>query len=111
MWRLSTCIGYADQAVVCATDNVDSCTLEVIVEVDDLKNPSLVLLLAEQDGQPTCGTLTQDELQSNGILPHESSWDTKRSKTELTYAIELPAQSYKLCLVLFDSIHSTPSTP
>lgn len=67
----------------------------------------LALILTEQDGKATCEGLSWEAVKDTAIMPHQASWNTSKSKTELTYTTELPAESHKLCLiVVHDEISS-----
>ncbi|KAL8271945.1 hypothetical protein Esti_004069 [Eimeria stiedai] len=105
-------IALVDEAVVCASQGVDSCTLEIVVEsdspVDD--NRTVALVIAEQDGQDTCETMSWEEAQSAAIMPHQSSWNSLKSRNLLNYTTALPMASSKLCVVVLHNNFSEVGT-
>ncbi|OEH75896.1 cysteine repeat modular [Cyclospora cayetanensis] len=105
-------LSVTDEAVVCVSDDLSTCTLEITIEVEaiEVTDGSVVLILAAQDGTAECAPVTPADLEVLAIMPHRSSWDAAHEISELTYSTPLSKASRKLCLVTFDNATSTIGT-
>ncbi|CDI87078.1 cysteine repeat modular protein, putative [Eimeria praecox] len=106
-------LSIVDEAVVCSGTELSTCTFQLTVAAQENMggNRLLGLLIEDQDGTPTCTTLTEEQLSAAVVLPHQSAWTTTSSLTELTYSTQLPPESRKLCVVAMDTDLKTFGTP
>ncbi|KAL8449815.1 hypothetical protein Emed_002778 [Eimeria media] len=105
-------IALVDEAVVCTSESVDSCTLEIVIESDSPVDEyrTVALMIAEQDGLDTCETITWEEAQTQAIMPHQSSWNSSKTRNSLHYTASLPMSSSKLCVVVLHNEFSEVGT-
>ncbi|KAL8440015.1 hypothetical protein Efla_004931 [Eimeria flavescens] len=94
-----------DEAVVCRSEGLDSCTFEITIETDAPVDATRTvgLVVAEQDGLDSCKDMSWEEAQSLAVMPHQSSWNSANSRNALTYTISLPVESTKLCVVMVNN--------